>query len=411
MFVNTHLFKAEGWGTIGLLTADLAIIQLFSYLIGGSALVYLIPRRNFFQILFFTYIWLCISNALGVMILFYCNMVPEGFVWQLFILTFCASLFFTSTTILQAREEVKKFNLYNILQTACLTLLFLFFILIKKVSINYYLVALTSSYFLLFCKSLTFIKIKKEDVHFHEFKPLLKEMCSLGIFTQLANLAQILNYRMSIFFIEWFIGRKWVGIYNAGNQFSEAIWAVPKSISFVQYARISNTNDMEYARKLSLSLFKISGLFSVIAVIVLCLIPASLFGIILGHEEFASIKIVIYALAPGIVSLACLSILSHYFSGRGYYWVNTIGSVIGLCTVVTLGLIFIPEALKISNTRALFVAALSTSCAYFANLVFTFIMFKIKTKSNVVHFLINKEDIKIAMGEIKKYFGLHVNNY
>jgi O-antigen/teichoic acid export membrane protein len=282
-------------------------------------------------------------------------------------------------------------------------MLFISFVILKKASIDYYLLALSISYFLLFCKSLRFIKIKKEDFHFSGAKLLLKEMFSYGIFIQLANLAQMLNYRMSTFLIEWFIGRKWVGIYHAGNQLSEAILAVPRSISLVQYARISNTEDQEYARKISLSLFKISGLITLLAVFVLCLIPASWFGVVFGAADFSSIKIVIYALAPGIVCLASLSILSHYFAGHGSYWVNTIGSIIGLITVVTIGAFSIPQALKISQLHALFVAACATSCAYFVNLVYTFIMFKIKTKTSLSRFFIRKEDIKIVTKEIKKH--------
>jgi len=404
MILNTQLFKTEGWGTIALITIDLSIVQLVTHLIGGPALVYLIPRYNFFQILFFSYVWMCISSVLGVLTLFYCKMIPEGFTWQLLILTFCASLFFISTSILQAREEVKKFNRYNLWQTSCLAVLFCFFVIIKKGSINYYLIALTISYFLLFCRSLGFIKIIKEDIHFSGAIQLLKEMFSYGIFIQLANLAQMFNYRISTFLIKWFIGIKWVGIYHAGNQLSEAVLAIPKSISLVQYARISNTENHEYSRKITLSLFKISGIFSGLAVLILCLIPASWLAILFGTEEFSLVKTVIYALAPGIVCLSCLSILSHYFAGRGDYWVNTVGSVIGLITVVTLGVIFIPQALKTSHLHALFAAAVSTSSAYCVNLVYTFIMFKIKTKSNFSHFIINKEDIKIAVQEIKKRF-------
>jgi O-antigen/teichoic acid export membrane protein len=63
---------------------------------------------------------------------------------------------------------------------------------------------------------------------------LLKKMLKYGFVIQIANLAQLLNGRLSIYVIDFLAGRKSVGLYNFGTKFSEAIWLIPQSISSVQ---------------------------------------------------------------------------------------------------------------------------------------------------------------------------------
>ena len=60
---------------------------------------------------------------------------------------------------------------------------------------------------------------------------LLAEMLKLGFWTQIANLTQLLTYRLNYYLIEGFVGRKSLGLYELGTRISEAVWIFPKSIS------------------------------------------------------------------------------------------------------------------------------------------------------------------------------------
>lgn len=68
-------------------------------------------------------------------------------------------------------------------------------------------------------------------------------MLTYGFAIQIANFAQLLNYRLSYYIIEFCSGRKALGVFDLGTKLSEAVWILPKSMATVQYARISNSKE------------------------------------------------------------------------------------------------------------------------------------------------------------------------
>jgi O-antigen/teichoic acid export membrane protein len=91
------------------------------------------------------------------------------------------------------------------------------------------------------------------EVHFKNIRALLAEMSKFGAWVQLANLAQLMNYRLSYYFIEWYAGRQPLGIYELGTKLSEVVWIFPKSICLVQYARLANNQDRNMRSSLLLA--------------------------------------------------------------------------------------------------------------------------------------------------------------
>jgi len=220
---------------------------------------------------------------------------------------------------------------------------------------------------------------------------LLREMVGLGFWIQLANLAQLLTYRLNYYFIEGFVGRKSLGIYELGTRLSEAVWIFPKSICLVQYARISNCHEEQYTKQLTLGLLKIVFVFSMAAVLVLWALPAEFIAWVFG-PEFSESKSVICSLLPGIVSLSCMSVLAHHFAGYGKYWINAVGSVIGLVITAAFGLFLLPGAAESGHLLVLRTAGWISSGAYTASLLFTLICFIRFTSAKGRDFLITRAD-------------------
>ena len=140
-----------------------------------------------------------------------------------------------------------------------------------------------------------------------------------------------------------------------------------------------------------MGLFKIVLVFSLLAVLFLWALPASFIAWVFG-PEFAASKPVICSLLPGIVSLACMSVLSHHFAGYGKYWINAVGSLIGLAVTAALGFTLLPAAAEAGQLNALRTAGWISSGAYFASLVFTTICFIHHTSAGFRDFLVTKED-------------------
>ena len=103
---------------------------------------------------------------------------------------------------------------------------------------------------------------------FHNIREVLKNILRYGTYLQLANIVQLFNYRLPYYFLETFIGRSAVGIYSAGVQLSEGLWITGKSMSVVQYSKLSNIEDREYSKRLTLAFGKVSFLITFFLLII-----------------------------------------------------------------------------------------------------------------------------------------------
>lgn len=408
VIINANAFGAEGTGTIALVILGLTILQLFSNFIGGGALVYLIPRNSIAQIVAVSYCWSFFISMAGVTVLYILHLIPSGFEWLLWILSVTNSFYYINTTIMQGKENIALFNRYQLFQVFMLLGSFLLLLsagyLLKWVlRVEFYIYALIASYFVPWLFSIRYVVKNSDKFHFLGIGKLIKEMFRFGFWVQLSNLAQLMNYRLNYYFIEFNAGRKPLGIFELGTKLSEVILIFPKSIALVQYAKLANSGNREYASRLTIGLLKIVFSFSFLAVMVLTIIPAKWLAFIFG-PEFYEAKTVIYCLAPGIVFLSCLSVCSHYFSGLGKYWVNSLSSLIGLAITLVLGIAFIPKAAAIGYMKAITTAGVITTLSYFSSFVFTFLFF-LKTGSVKWKELgITKTDISIFKKEVGSVF-------
>ena len=412
VIINTNQFGAEGTGTIALIVLGLTILQVLSNFVGGSTLVYLTPQRDNFQLILLSYAWMLVSSGVGTIVLHLLQLIPDGYALFLFILSIIYNVYFIHISIMQGKEDIKLFNILQLTQALLLivflsTALFLHHWGGYDIHIRIYLFSFLCSYLVPCIISCFYIRRRIRFVSFENAGKLFGEMVRLGCWTQLANLAQLLTYRVNYYFIQRFINTgKSLGIYDLGNKISEAVWIIPKSICVVEYARIANCQDPEYTKRITLMLLKFVLAVVLVAVLVLWLLPASLFAWIFG-PEFAGSKPVINSLLPGIVSLSCLSILSHYFAGHGKFHINAIGSFIGLAVTCLLGLTWLSAEAKTDPVNALRVAGHISSIAYSSTFLYTLILFIARTKSTFQDFLITRQDILLLKESISSLSIFH----
>ncbi len=174
---------------------------------------------------------------------------------------------------------------------------------------------------------------------------------------------------------------------------SETIWIISGSISLVQYSRISNLDDINYSRELTLLLAKFSFLATFTAVCFLILIPERLFSVIFG-KDFSSVKQIIILLSPGIAIFGYVVIISHYFAGIGKYIVNTKAAFIGLIVTLIFNLTLVP-------LYGYSGAAISASLSYIATAFFLIYSFIRDTGIAPTKLLPSVDDLKFAVNKLK----------
>jgi O-antigen/teichoic acid export membrane protein len=164
----------------------------------------------------------------------------------------------------------------------------------------------------------------------------------------------------------------------------------------VQYSRISNTKDKKYAKNITIKFIKFSTSLTIFLIVILLLLPDKVFACVFS-KDFSGLRIVIMSLAPGIIVMSGSLMLSHYFSGIGQHWRNTIGSSIGLAITVILGFILIPRYDVVG-------AGLTASASYFSSACYLWIVFSKHTQTRLRDLLMTKSDIEFAVNELKTMF-------
>ena len=412
VILNTNHFGAEGTGTIALIILGLTLLQVLSNFVGGSSLVYLTPQRDNFQLIILSYSWMLFSNLAGIAVIWGFGLIPSEYTLFLFVLSLVYNVYFIHISIMQGKEDIKLFNILQLTQALLLITLLGAALVFDRTTgrtphIRIYLYAFLLSYLIPCIASCVYIRRRVRPRGMQGAGALLREMVKLGFWTQLANLTQLLTYRLNYYFIEKFIRNdKSLGIYDLGTKISEAVWIIPKSICVVQYARISNCQEPEYTKRITLSLLKFVFVVVLLAVVVLWLLPPSFIAWIFG-PDFAGSKPVINSLLPGILALSCMSILSHYFAGYGKFHINAISSSIGLLVTVALGFTWLAATAQTDTTAALQVAGHISSIAYTSSFLFTLICFIKRTHAVPRDFLITKQELLMLKENLLSVLPFH----
>jgi len=319
--------------------------------------------------------------------MYHLKLFPPEYVYEVLALSLILSLGQIHQMWLLGKERIKLFNIISVLQIlATLGTLAYYIFIAEEKDVAVYIRALFVGYsiVLLFAASKTLGKISG-------WNPKILRQDSIQIFrygfmVQLAAIFQLLNNRLAYYIVKQYLGLKSLGHFDVGVKLSEGMWLVGKSVSLVQYARISGNKEPEYAKNLTISLLKFTVFITFLMICILLLIPEQFFVAVFG-EEFHHVQQIIFYLSPGILSIAASMIFSHYFSGTGRPFINTIASAIGLTGIAIGGFVIIPEF-------GLAGAALATSAAYFCSLVFQWIMFFRLASPHIMDFVPSKKDIK-----------------
>jgi len=402
LWIAANELGAEAWGISGIILLDISLILLFVDMM-SSTLVYFTPRRNPGSLMIVSYFWTLFVTMVAAMIfaLLYLfaptvlnTLVPKAYAGHILMLVILNSLHSIHMNILLGKGKMAAFNSLFSLQFSLMLAAMAAFVYWAGIrSEKAFVFALYVSYSIPACAGLFIIKPRFNRQQVLGFRALLIEMMRFGSVMQLSGVLHLLNKRISYFFIKAFTGYAAVGIYNSGVQLTEGLRLIGQSISLVQYSRISNSNDTEYARLISIRLLKFSVLTTTLALLVLIAIPRSVFEHILTRD-FGDITLVILSLSPGVIALSANTIFSHYFSGTGKPAYNLTAALIGLGLSIPLLLLFIP-------LWGLTGAGIGTSLAYMATVVYQWFMFRKMTKTKLREMLPDRNDFRELMKAIK----------
>ena len=397
VIVTARYLGAEGRGVISIFILNVAYVLMFIEFAGGGALVYLLPRFNFYQLIIPAYGWAFIWAGLVSTLFSVTGLSPPEYHIHLFFISLIHGLTAINSGMLLGYQRIKAHNISGIVQV--LVLLAAFYTLLEYYHIlnfDAYLYALYLSF--LSGLVITSIYLFKEiqPVATQRFRIVIIEMFSKGFFVQIGNLLQLFNYRLSYYILEFYFGSASVGIYSTGVSLAEALWLISKSTALVQYARISNSTDAEYNRSLTIKLVKFTFIATVALLIPFLILPERFYIMLFKHADFAEVKQVIIYLSIGVATFSVSGMFSHFFSGTGKFHINTLASGIGFIITVVAGIIIIPR-------YGILGAGITATFSYLAITIYQLAIFCRQTSTGLSEFLPNRDDLALIREEIRKF--------
>ena len=391
----------EGRGIISLLIFNITMVIMFNNFVGGGALVYLTSRENFGRLISISYLWAIISALTVSAFLTYSGLSPEKFAIHLFLLSLINAFNAVNSNLLVGQERLNERNI-SLISQVVIQLLVFYFILqwLGEKSILSFIKALYASYIVSFVISAGFLLKGKEYIESRSYGAVIKSLFSYGFYVQVGGLIQLLNFRFSYYLMERYHGTGTLGVYSTGISLIEGLWIISRSISLVLYARISNSDDKEQDRLLTIRLIKFAFIITSICLVPLMLVPSDVYAMIFNGEEFADVKNVILYLGLGTVMFSASAMLSAYLSGTGQFQVNTKSSLIGLIATVGLGFWLIPEYEMLG-------AGITASASYLVTVLYQGYQFCKITNTKLIEFIPVKGDFQLIKAEIQNYLSLN----
>jgi len=404
LLLITNFIGSKGFGIISLIVLDITVIQLFTGLLAGGALIYFASRSETAPLLLTSYLWILFIVLLfmgtGWMAWYFYPLlihlvVPEGFAVDILALALINGFMQVHYNLLIGQKRIPAYNLVFTAQITLFLVLFLTEILVKKqTGPEAYVFALYFSW--AFGGLLGFYSVLKKVKHFsfRGWVSVSKKILKYGLPTQSAVMLHIANKRLSFYFIRIFAGLSPLGIYSAGVQLTEGLRLIGQSISLVQYSAISNSRNKEYARLLSIRLMKFTLILTFLALLVLLAIPQNIYQLAFS-QDFGVIKSIVLVLSPGVMALAANTIFSHYFSGVGKPAVNLHANIIGFVFTLLFAFLLIPPFGYIG-------AAATASLNYLASVIYQYVIFHKQTKTSFSEWILRKEDVKTFIQTVKQ---------
>lgn len=381
---------ASGKGEASLILASVAIILVFSNIVGGATLVYLVPRKNFSQLMILSYLWALLISTLSYFVLNSFSLsfdIDPAYAQHIALLSFLNAFLSINLTALIGKEKIGANNVISILQQ-CSSLLFIIAIIVstQSLTIKHYIQSLYIAYSI--ASLLSFIGIFK---YFEPFKgsfiALLKDCFKIGLINQSAHLITMINFRISYYFLNSLVDSAAVGIYSNAISLIESSWIITRSVALVQYSKIANTEDKKTNQQLSNRLSKLSIVLSIAILVPMSILPPSFYEFVFGRE-FGDINNIIMIMMPSMILYNYYLILGHYFSGIGNYLVSVIASGAGLVFTILL-------SYPLIQNYQLQGASIATTISTFVAAMVVLIWFMKEAKLSVTDLIITKADLKL----------------
>jgi O-antigen/teichoic acid export membrane protein len=181
---------------------------------------------------------------------------------------------------------------------------------------------------------------------------LARRMLAYGLRAYVAIVVSFLVVRLDLLLVNGYLGAREAGLYSVAATLADGMFVLPMVVALNLFPRVARSGESQETAEVFRSVALLYGL------VCLATVPLAWPGIpLVFGDDFDGAVSLYYWLLPGIYALGMLTILSHYFAGRGYPSRAAAIWVVGLAVNVAINVLFLPG-------RGAWVASLASSVAY-----------------------------------------------
>ena len=367
VWLTARYLGAAGRGQVSLFFTDVSGLALLAGLVGGSSLIYLVPRRNVWLLLRPAYAWGAVVSLGGAAIVVLLRPVGAAYGLYLAAVALVQVLLSINIMLLLGRRHEQTYNVLTTTQAVLLALaLALAYAGAHWLRIEAYYYANYLAYGLPWGISMVLL-LRLPDAWAaspRRGRAGARELARHSRAAHLSNLLAFANYRFSYYAVAALAGPAALGVLSVGVALAEAIWLIPRSTALIQYVALVNAADKRGQTHAALRGSRLTLLATAGAVLALAAVPAGWLAAFFGSEVGAAHGVIL-ALAPGILLNGAGMQASTYFAGVGRYGVNNRATLLGLALTV-------PGCLLLVSRLGIVGAALSMTLAYTAATLYLF---------------------------------------
>lgn len=340
LVLTTQLWGAEGKGAVAIFVADLSLISIIANVFTNGSVSYYFSKMAASKLFSVAYLWSFVVATAGAFVLWVTG--EQSIAPFVFVVSSLMGLMAFHNSLFLGDQKISYYNLITVLQPALLLLcMMLCYFLCPQWSYYCYFVGQSFSLALILLVCVFLRKKMKIRLHWDFDHACNRQLFSYGWKSELGTLLQFFNYRLTYFILDFYIGRESLGVFSVGVTIAEAIWIVNRSMSMVQYSNVLKQGNTRQSRKETMVLALISLGLSAACVLVIVLLPSSLFTFVFG-PEFGKVNRVVLILSPGILAMAFSNVLDNYFSAIRHLNVQILKSVVALLFTLVLSLWLVP---------------------------------------------------------------------
>lgn len=332
LLLTAKYLGAEIRGEISLYILGIGIVAIVTNIVAGPSIVYSISKvKNFNPFPNFILVILSALFASFIYLLF--DNFCKNHTLHFFVTSLLLAIFTYFQNIIIARNKIEIINFLSFIQV----FLFFIFLLIGIYylgwnSFSLFKNGLLLSFLIILIPSSIALRFEKWQFKLNQFD-VIKSNFKQGLLIQSATLSSVLSNRFQFYILMLLFGKCQVGIFGVILAIAEALLIVSKSLSLIQYAEISQQDDLKAQKKLTLKILYTSLIATVFLCIILIFTPNFIFEMAFGND-FQDLKQFFVYLIPAILLMSVNSSLVHFFSGIGKNRINSISSFFSLLAVL-----------------------------------------------------------------------------